>query len=778
MRARFVLAGAVSLALLLSACGGGGSDGGTSTTPSSTTLPGSVTIQSASSVDTSGATQFSSDAPAGSDVQLQWDFGDGSTSTDAQPSHQYVQAGEYKVTLTVTNGAGESRTTTFQVTASRMSLVTGLTCSGTSGAGWCWQRPKPIGNTINDLSFVDASTGWAVGEYGEILKTTDGGVTWLAEASGTHQSLQQARMLDANHGWATGMNGTVLRTNDGGATWALQAPGFSMPSNVTVNATNTLFQGTDRALILGGYWSNDERITTDGGTTWSAVTSSGFTPLAMTPNGTLWALQYVWTANGNVYTVQSSSDGGNTYTPRQQWSTFAPAQLSFGDDQHGWVAGYDQSSPGTIQLWQTTDGGNTWQVMQPTGLASTGYWYGSAYLKFVDATHGWLLDTSSTLYRTQDGGASWTPVGTFGGANFYGAPDADTAIIFSYWDGYHVTRDGGQHWSILNVAAEAGVSYPSQIRLADSNYWLQYADRWYRTSDNGSTWTQVFGAPRDNNNAALRAAWFFDGTHGTALSSAGQLLDTTDGGQTWASRSSTTNGGYGGTQLKFHDASTGWLLTGGYSLSLTTDGGKTWQQSSSFANAYLTDFDFVDAGNGWCVDVGGVIRHSIDGGKSWTAQASFPFALYGVHFTDAQHGVAVGAGGNVAQTADGGATWTPRNSGSTDTLQRVTFSDATHAWAVTNGGGLLTSSDGGTSWAQVAIPRVGSLNDVRFVDSLHGWAVGGAGAVLATADGGQTWRLQDSGTGLDLYGVFALDTRTVWAVGANGSVLVTATGGQ
>ena len=36
---------------------------------------------------------------------ISWDFGDGSTSTDANPKHKYAKAGLYKVSLTV-DGAG------------------------------------------------------------------------------------------------------------------------------------------------------------------------------------------------------------------------------------------------------------------------------------------------------------------------------------------------------------------------------------------------------------------------------------------------------------------------------------------------------------------------------------------------------------------------------------------------------------------------------------------------------------------------------------------------
>ena len=38
---------------------------------------------------------------------------------------------------------------------------------------------------LEGISAVDANTAWAVGERGIILKTSDGGVTWLQQNSPT-----------------------------------------------------------------------------------------------------------------------------------------------------------------------------------------------------------------------------------------------------------------------------------------------------------------------------------------------------------------------------------------------------------------------------------------------------------------------------------------------------------------------------------------------------------------------------------------------------------------
>ena len=39
-------------------------------------------------------------------------------------------------------------------------------------AQWYWQNPLPCGNSLNDVCFVDANIGIAVGDLGTIVKTT------------------------------------------------------------------------------------------------------------------------------------------------------------------------------------------------------------------------------------------------------------------------------------------------------------------------------------------------------------------------------------------------------------------------------------------------------------------------------------------------------------------------------------------------------------------------------------------------------------------------------
>ena len=67
-------------------------------------------------------------------------------------------------------------------------------------SGWYWQNPLPQGYTLYGVFFTDANTGTAVGEYGTIIRTSNGGANWMCQSSGTTQVLRKVSFLDANVG--------------------------------------------------------------------------------------------------------------------------------------------------------------------------------------------------------------------------------------------------------------------------------------------------------------------------------------------------------------------------------------------------------------------------------------------------------------------------------------------------------------------------------------------------------------------------------------------------
>jgi len=72
------------------------------------------------------------------------------------------------------------------------------------------------------ISFFDKDHVWVSGEFGVIMASSDGGVTWHGQTSGVESTLFGIRFADAQRGWAVGIDETLLRTVDAGATWEKQ----------------------------------------------------------------------------------------------------------------------------------------------------------------------------------------------------------------------------------------------------------------------------------------------------------------------------------------------------------------------------------------------------------------------------------------------------------------------------------------------------------------------------------------------------------------------------
>ncbi len=92
------------------------------------------------------------------------------------------------------------------------------------GQSWVTQETGKE-DILEDIFFLNAASGWAVGENGVILYTDNGGESWTAQNSGTQETLRSVAFADENNGWATGGDfgvGAILHTTDGGKTWELE----------------------------------------------------------------------------------------------------------------------------------------------------------------------------------------------------------------------------------------------------------------------------------------------------------------------------------------------------------------------------------------------------------------------------------------------------------------------------------------------------------------------------------------------------------------------------
>ena len=317
------------------------------------------------------------------------------------------------------------------------------------------------------------------------------------------------------------------------------------------------------------------------------------------------------------------------------------------DAVHGWAV--TASGEGVLA---TADGGRTWQDATPAPLASPGA--GAILLPAtLDATTAWLAAVTpgqaATIYRTTDGGASWTAGATFpvefgdGGGQllFINGSDGWLELLTAgngTPDGQLFrTQDGGQTWTWIGrtgPATQGNLPFGGALSFRNATTgWLTGGPRasgdafhvWlFRTGDGGQTWAQqALPLPlgRSADTVSLSPPRFF-GSSGVMLAqfsgaapAAATAFTTADGGSTW---SLTALVPVAGARMSFADPLHGWMAgsgpTGAQVLYGTSDGGIHW---TVLRPAPAEQIDFISASTGWAVGPGSLFQ-TVNGGVTWT----------------------------------------------------------------------------------------------------------------------------------------------------------------
>lgn len=268
---------------------------------------------------------------------------------------------------------------------------------------------------------------------------------------------------------------------------------------------------------------------------------------------------------------------------------------------------------------------------------------------------------------------------------------------------------------------------------------------------------------------------FFDGEHGWAVTPFA-LLQTRDGGKTWAER---FNGGNEDDFLSiaFIDSVRGVIVGGERRNSShvalfwnTTDGGTTWTKHTDDNISPLSSVSFCSGTTGYATGLGVVVSTS-DGGGTWQRrfQREQDLRLMSVACFNSLCVSVVGVGGVILHTDDGGKTWRHEDIAMQGSLLRVRFFGST-GWITGTDGTLLRSRDGGATWERRATGVSNALTDIHLI-GIDGWITGSEGTLLRTRDGGETWQKWDSPTHNDLASLFFIDSQHGWACGERLTVL-------
>lgn len=182
--------------------------------------------------------------------------------------------------------------------------------SDDKGATYRQAKHVPTRATLTAVSFVDEKAGWAVGHWGVILNTEDGGETWSLQRDdlASDQPLFTVWFKDAQNGVAAGLFSLLLTTSDGGKTWSpVRLPSAAGNRSVDINLFS-IFPDRQGNVLLTGEQGMVYR-SKDGGNSWEAMPTGS--------KGTFWAglvlddgTIIVAGLRGNVY---RSQDGGASW---------------------------------------------------------------------------------------------------------------------------------------------------------------------------------------------------------------------------------------------------------------------------------------------------------------------------------------------------------------------------------------------------------------------------------------------------------------------------------
>ncbi|MEK7780153.1 MAG: immunoglobulin domain-containing protein [Verrucomicrobiota bacterium] len=314
-------------------------------------------------------------------------------------------------------------------------------------------------------------------------------------------------------------------------------------------------------------------------------------------------------------------------------------------------------------------------------------------IHFVDPLHGWAARATDGIYRTTNGGVTFTRVRP---AN-------------SPYPGTNLTA----HFRSINFASPlrgwAGNLGPGSYdgSVTDTNLLFE-------TFDGGVTWSPV-AAINNSDMKGFCSIHVLDAQHiygGGRVRGPAHFAYSTDGGTNWSVTNLTTAGIMGGIMdVYFKDPQVGFIVgmdTNLYaappyygSIARTTNGGLTWQVlvTTPVASSYFWKMSWPSPNIGYVTlqqNAGHdtvVYYKTTDGGASWVSNgipiASIggpSFGLQGIGFVSETEGwmggsSSVAAPYNFIHTTNGGATWTAEGYENTQQINRIRFLNSSFGYA-------------------------------------------------------------------------------------------------
>lgn len=453
-------------------------------------------------------------------------------------------------------------------------------CRGT----WCWEYPRPQGNSLTDV-WVSPSETWAVGAGGLALRWD--GARWHITETGSRATLTGVWGSSPQDVWAVGFGRTMLRWD--GSQWRSVADAAVAPQ---LDLRSVSGSGPNDVHIVGdGFWNSRWR---SGAYRWdgSTWTSTYFTSYMNFSDINAIRPDNQWIVGRS--SVYHSTDGGGWASQES-----APEELNAvwsWDPEHVWVASdnhvYQRDPDGGTWLEQTTLPGTQNYASSFQDLWGSGpgdVWAAASPAPGYSGLHHW----NGQAWRALPAGMDMTLLGVSGNS---------AADVWTVGSGGLVLRYDGTAWNQLSDP-RVGALYASAGSPED--FWMAGAGgtlmRW-----DGTRWTRHFAGTSVN----LIGLWAGSPQDVWAAGGSGTLLHWD--GTRWSSVPSGVTAALRGVWGSRSDDV--WAV-GDSGVILHWDGG-AWSQVSITGLGTLTDVWGSSASDVWAVGTGATVAHY--DGAAWT----------------------------------------------------------------------------------------------------------------------------------------------------------------
>lgn len=515
------------------------------------------------------------------------------------------------------------------------------------------------------VHFVNKDTGWACGDLGAIIKTTDGGQSWTVSETNTTTPILKVRSFNGQTVIASGFNGTILRSTDGGEIF----------EQVTSNVIGDLWglQMLNDTLGWACGTANSLIKTTDGGLSWQHIETPGYT-------SDYWWIDFLTESYGFIAAngkMLRTIDGGENWEIIQAGDNQPLFSVDVIDSLHIAAAGYGGIGYGGKNIY-SSDGGYTWIN---GGTVTT---HEINCIKYINTDTGYIVMSEIGIYKTTNQGQNWNFIPGIEGVGEYELSLLPENSGYSVGTNLKIykTENGYDYWKrlIINDNFSDVFFVSEQKGFVISTYASANLSGLYKTEDGGINWERVTGAPNGVDLLFIDSLTGFIGRNNA-------IYKTTDGGVSWYQTQGTTGAG----KIYFINKTTGWA-TSGRSIIKTTDGGENWFVQITHPSDTYTSIFFIDSLNGWAtsfyiwqttnggnnwiqrtdvpiyfsdeiyfIDTAGFIiefrklHKSLNSGNNWFTQLNSQYIIRSFGWLNKQHGFIVGDG--VYETLDGGNTW-------------------------------------------------------------------------------------------------------------------------